>query len=209
MSDLPELPADAFAKDDPTPDPLFYASPRFVAHIDAKAIGAVTDLYRTMLPAGGVILDLMSSWISHLPEEVAYGAVIGHGMNAEELRANPRLARSFVQDLNAQPKLPLEDASIDAATMCVSVQCLERPVDVMRDLRRVLRPEGRAIVTFSNRCFPTKAVAVWKALGGADHCRLVQLYLQRAGFTETETRTLVPPGGASDPLHAVIGQAPR
>lgn len=208
MSDLPELPADAFAKDDPTPDPLFYASPRFVAHIDAKAIRAVTDLYRTILPAGGVILDLMSSWISHLPEEVAYGAVIGHGMNAEELRANPRLTRWFVQDLNAHPKLPLEDASIDAATMCVSVQYLERPVDVMRDLRRVLRPEGRAIVTFSNRCFPTKAVAVWKALGGADHCRLVQLYLQRAGFTETETRTLVPSGGANDPLHAVIGQAP-
>ena len=207
MSDLPELPADAFAKEDPTPDPLFYASPRFVTHIDAKAIGAVTALYRAMLPAGGVILDLMSSWISHLPEEVAYDAVIGHGLNAQELRANTRLSRSFVQDLNVDSRLPLEDASVDAVTMCVSVQYLVRPVDVMRDARRVLRPGGRAIISFSNRCFSTKAVAVWRALGGDDHCRLVRHYLQRADYSGIEIQSLIPSGGGSDPLYAVVGKA--
>ena len=91
MTDLPRLPPEAFAKQDQTPDALFYAQPRLVTHIDDAAINAVTDLYRTLLPPGGRILDLMSSWVSHLPAEVAYGAVIGHGLNAQELTANVRV----------------------------------------------------------------------------------------------------------------------
>ena len=207
-ADLPELPAWAFAKRDAAPDPLFYASPRLVTHIDAPAVAAVTALYRDLLPPGGAILDLMSSWVSHLPGDVAYAEVIGHGLNGDELAANPRLTRRFVQDLNADPRLPLPAGSLDAAMLCVGVQYLERPVAVLGEVARALRPGAPVLVTFSNRCFPTKAVAIWTALDGADHARLVALYLARAGFVAVEARDLVPAGGSGDPLTGIVGRAP-
>ncbi len=200
-----ELPAGAFEKADPSPDTRFYAQARLVTHIDDAAIAAVTALYRDVLPAGGTVLDLMSSWVSHLPEDVAYAEVIGHGMNARELAANPRLNRWFVQDLNADPALPLPPASVDAACLCVSVQYLQRPAEVFASLAGVLRPSAPVAITFSNRCFPTKAVAIWQALDGPDQCRLVELYLKRAGFPLVESHTLRD-GRRSDPLWAVIGR---
>jgi len=157
---LADLPAEAFAKQDRTPDVLFYAQPRFVTHIDDAAIDAITDLYRRLLPPGGRILDLMSSWVSHLPAEATYGAVTGHGLNAEELAANPRLTQRFVQDLNVDPILPFETASVDAALICVGVQYLQNPVAVLREVARVLMSGAPVVITFSNRCFPTKAVAI-------------------------------------------------
>jgi SAM-dependent methyltransferase len=204
-SDLPELPDHAFAKADPSDDALFYAPPRLVTHIDDGAIAALTAFYRETLPAGGVILDLMSSWVSHLPDEVAYAEVIGHGMNAQELSANPRLSRWFVQDLNRDPALPLADQSVEAAMICVSIQYLQRPVAVLRELLRVLRPGSPLVVSFSNRCFPTKAVAVWQGLRGDGHRRLVELYLTRAGFVDVQAQTLADVR-LSDPMTVVTGR---
>ena len=204
--DLPFLPPHAFTKEDPSADPLFYAQPRFVTHIDDDAIAAVTGLYRALFPAGGRVLDLMGSWVAHLPEDVTYGEVIGHGMNAEELAANQRYRRWFVQDLNADPILPLDAQSLDAAAICVSIQYLQRPVAVLREVARILKPGGVVAITFSNRCFPTKAVAIWLGLPMGQHERLVQLYLEHAGFPVIETRTLLPADGPSDPLWAVIGR---
>ncbi len=201
---LADLPPSAFAKADPSPDPLFYAEPRLVTHIDDAAVATVTELYRGLLPAGGAILDLMSSWVSHLPAEVAYAGVTGLGMNAAELAANPRLDRRLVQDLNADPILPLPDRSFDAACICVSVQYLQRPVEVFAELARVLRPGAPLVVTFSNRCFPTKAVAIWRALDGAGQQRLMALAMRDAGFAATEQRASVPRRG--DPIWAVIGR---
>jgi SAM-dependent methyltransferase len=205
--DLPELPPEAFLKEDTSPDPLFYAQPRFVTHIDESAIAAVTELYRALFPADGVVLDLMGSWVAHLPPEIDYAEVIGHGMNEEELKANPRYTRYFLQDLNANPVLPLADASIDAAAICVSVQYLQHPVAVFREVRRALKPGGVFVITFSNRCFPTKAVAIWLHLPMGQHLRLVSLYLDRAGFASVEPRGVIPPGLPEDPLWAVIGRA--
>lgn len=202
---LPELPARAFDKEDPEVDAAFYAEARLATHIDDPAIGALTDFYRRVLPAGGVILDLMSSWVSHLPVDLAVAEIIGHGMNAEELRANPQLHRWFVQDLNRDPILPLQTASCDAALCCVGVQYLQRPVDTFAEVRRVLRPGAPAIVSFSNRCFPTKAVAIWRALDGEGHARLVRLYLERAGFEAVSARALTD-GARGDPLIAVTGR---
>lgn len=209
MTDLPEFPPDAFLKEDAAPDEIFYAAPRFVTHIDGPAIGAVTALYRELFPPGGVILDLMSSWISHLPREVAYNEVIGHGMNATELAANSQLTRFFVQNLNADPALPFENDSIDAAAICVSIQYLQNPVAVLRELARVLKPGAPLVITFSNRCFPTKAVAIWQALSDEEHAKLVGLYLERAGFAEIETRSPEQKGRGQDPLYAVIGRSPK
>jgi len=204
--DLPELPPEAFLKEDTSPDPLFYGQPRFVTHIDESAVAAVTELYRTLFPVGGTVLDLMGSWVGHLPPEIAYAEVIGHGMNAEELKSNKRYTRHFLQDLNANPILPLAEGSIDAAAICVSVQYLQRPVAVFREVKRVLKPGGVFAITFSNRCFPTKAVAIWLHLPMGQHVRLVSLYFDRAGFSSIEPRVLIPPGLPEDPLWAVIGR---
>jgi SAM-dependent methyltransferase len=203
---LPGLPPGAFAKEDPDNDAEFYAEARLETHIDDAAIAALTDFYRLVLPPGGVVLDLMSSWISHLPAEVAYGQVIGHGMNAEELAANPRLGRWFIQDLNQDPVLPLNDDSLDAAMICVGVQYLQQPVAVMNELRRTLRPGAPLVVSFSNRCFPTKAVAIWLNSGPRDHARLVEIYLRTAGFAEVQTHRLMD-GRDSDPMTAVVGRS--
>lgn len=204
--ELPDLPPNAFGKLDRDPDPLFYSQPRFVAHIDAGAIAAVTDLYREVVPTGGDILDLMSSWISHLPDEVTYASVVGHGLNAAELAANPRLTRRFVQDLNAEAHLPLGTASIDAVLICVSVQYLQRPVAVLSEVARVLRPGAPVVISFSNRCFPTKAVAIWHGLDAARQAQLVGFYLERAGFSRIDAYALRREGGPGDPMTAVIGR---
>ena len=128
--------------------------------------------------------------------------------NVKRRAANPRRRRWFVQDLNRTPALPLADRSLDAALCCVGAQYLQRPVAVLREVARVLRPGGPAVVTFSNRCFPTKAVAIWRMLDGDDQARLVALYLERAGFTGIEVRRLVAEDGPGDPLTAIVGRAP-
>jgi hypothetical protein len=209
LSDALGLPPGAFARLDEDDDAAFYAEPRLVYHIDDHAVAALTGFYRTVLPAGGAVLDLMSSWVSHLPPEIAYREVVGHGMNAGELAHNPRLARWFVQDLNRDPALPLADAAFDAAAICASIQYLQRPVEVLREVRRVLRPGGPLVVSFSNRCFWTKAVAVWRALDDAGHAVLVERYLAAAGFAAIETRRLAEYiEDRQDPLTAVVGRAP-
>src|SRR5438552_18637334 len=134
MDDPLGLPKGAFTKIDGEEDEFFYEEPRLVYHIDDNAVAALTEFYRTVLPAGGVLLDLMSSWVSHLPPEIDYAEVIGLGMNAAELAANPRLARWFVQNLNRDTNLPLADATVDATMVCVSIQYLEQPVAVLREL---------------------------------------------------------------------------
>jgi SAM-dependent methyltransferase len=185
---LPGLFAGACRKADTTPDTQFYAHPRFVNHIDDGAIAAVSAIYQTVLPA------------------VSYRSVTGLGMNAEELAANPCLTAHVVQDLNANAELPFADRSFDGAGICASIQYLERPVDVFRQVHRVLRPGAPFVVSFSNRCFPTKAVAIWLALGGAEQQQLVAAYMRVAGFEKLGSRATVPPYG--DPLWAVIGYAP-
>ncbi len=185
---------------DPTPDTRFYAPPRLVTHIDDAAIAAVGELYAE-LGLDGEVLDLMSSWVSHFVTPPR--RLVGLGMNAVELAANPALAGHVVHDLNAEPRLPFPDASFDDATCCVSVDYLVRPVEVFAEVVRVLRPGGRFVVTFSNRCFPTKAIRGWLSTGDAGRGRIVSSYFELAGGFEparVERRT---PPGPGDPLFAV------
>jgi Methyltransferase domain len=209
MNDGLALAEGAFTKIDAEEDELFYEPPRLVCHIDDGAIATLTEFYRVALPAGGVLLDLMSSWVSHLPPEIDYAEVIGHGMNATELAANPRLTRWFVQNLNRDTHLPLATASVDAAMICVSIQYLQQPVAVLREVARVLRPGAPLVISFSNRCFWTKAVAIWRALDDNGHARLVERYLRHAGFEQIETHRLAEwVEDVSDPMTAVVGRAP-
>jgi hypothetical protein len=207
MEEALGLPRDAFTKLDAEDDAIFYEPPRLVRHIDDGAIAALTEFYRTVLPPGGVLLDLMSSWVSHLPPEIGYAGVIGHGMNATELAANPRLTRWFLQDLNRDANLPLDAASVDAAVVCVSIQYLQQPLAVLREVERVLRQGAPLVISFSNRCFWTKAVAIWRALDDDGHAHLVERYLQSAGFARIETHRLAEwVEDVSDPMTAVVGR---
>lgn len=200
------LPADAFEKQDVGDDLAFYAPPRLVSHIDDAAVAALTAYYERVIPQNAVVLDLMSSWISHLPAALVTAEVIGHGMNAVELQANARLDRLFVADFNAAPELPLEDRSIDVALCCVGVQYLQRPVAVFAEVRRVLRPGGIFAVSYSNRCFPTKAVRIWRSLDMMGQARLIRLYMERSTFDSVETLVLAD-GRAGNPLVVVTGMA--
>jgi len=201
------LPSDAFTKLDAEDDELFYEPPRLVCHIDDGAIAALTGFYRRVLPTDGVLLDLMSSWVSHLPPEIGYKEVIGHGMNAAELAANPRLSHWFIQNLNRDTSLALGDASLDAAMICVSIQYLQQPTVVLREVARLLRPGAPLVISFSNRCFWTKAVAIWRALEDEGHARLVKRYLRDAGFARIETHRLAEwVEDVSDPMIAVVGR---
>jgi SAM-dependent methyltransferase len=208
VSEPPFLP-EHFQRHDETDDPAFYAVPRLVTHIDDHAIEAVRRLYAELLPPDGVILDLMSSWKSHLPDEPPRRRVVGLGLNDVEMRENDQLDEHIVHDVNADPTLPLPDAEFDAAVMAVSIQYLVHPIEVFREVRRVLRPGAPFVVTYSNRCFPEKAVAIWGACNAEERARLIGAYFHYAGGWEdiTAQDRSLNLGLPSDPLYAVWARA--
>jgi len=197
-------------------DALFYAEPRFVHHLDDAFRSRLTALYRERLPAGAVVIDLMSSWVSHLPEDITYGEVIGHGINVRELEANPRLDRHWVQNLNENQTLPLADASVDAVLIVAGWQYLQQPEAVAAELLRILRPGGQLIVAFSNRLFFQKAPRIWTEGSDRDRLTLVAKILVAQGWPPPEliaevTRAKGPLGwlgSQGDPFLAVIAVTP-
>lgn len=205
------------SKLDDTSDTFFYAQPRLVTHVDEVFLDRLTQLYAARLKPQSRVLDLMSSWVSHLPE-MDFAHVEGHGMNETELAKNPRLDHYFVQNLNHEPTLPLEDASFDAVLIAVSVQYLQQPEGVFQEIRRVLRPDGQAIVSFSNRMFYQKAIAAWRDSSDSDHVNLVCRYFRNTpGFRKpqivAEVNDEIPAFlrmmgfGGGDPFYAIVAEA--
>jgi SAM-dependent methyltransferase len=201
------FPPGFFDRADDRPDAAFYDRPRLVTHIDDAAIAAVGALYAELGIDGAAprpvrVLDLMSSWVSHFRTPPAELVVLG--MNAEELDANPAATQRLVHDLNADPTVPLPDADVDAVVCCVSIDYLTRPIEVLADAGRVLRPGGQLAITYSDRCFPTKAVRGWLATDDEQHGLVIAELVRRSGrFTEPAVTLRTPPG-AGDPLHAVV-----
>src|SRR5271155_5216864 len=169
------FPLGFFDRADRSCDSVFYSCPRLVTHLDDHAIAAVGALYDE-LGISGDVLDLMSSWVSHFRTSPARLTVLG--MNSDELDANPSARVRVVQDLNAEPRLPFPDESFDAVVCCVSVDYLTRPIEVFADVARVLRPGAPFVCTFSNRCFPTKAITGWLSASDDDHCSIVAGYFR-------------------------------
>jgi Methyltransferase domain len=202
------------SKLDESNDNDFYAYPRFVTHVDQGFIDQLTGLYRERLKPDTRILDMMSSWVSHLPEEMNFSHVEGHGMNEEELAKNLRLDHYFLQNLNLNPKLPLEDLSFDAVLNTVSVQYLQYPEAIFSEIRRILKPNGIAIISFSNRMFYQKAIGLWRDSSEKSRLEIVKRYFQNVpGFSQPEiiSNTSNLPSflqmigiTGSDPFYAVI-----
>jgi len=192
---------------DESDDELFYQYPRLLVHIDEYAIADVGEIYDRLLPKKGEILDLMSSWRSHLPKTLELKRVVGLGLNRAEMADNPALTDIVIHNVNRQPRLPLDDASFDGAVMTVSVQYLTRPIEVFADVGRLLRPQGPFIVTFSNRMFPTKAISLWQMASEQQRPEIVKRYFAEARTFENielidhSRRAGVP----SDPIWAVVG----
>lgn len=196
-----------FGRVDTSSDTAFYRAPRLLKHIDEPACAALAKFYEELLPKGGLILDMMSSYASHLPDGQDYAGVVGLGMNGEELRKNVQLTGHVIHDLNREHAVPLADAQFDACILAVSVQYLTNPAEVFREVARVLRPGAPFAISYSNRMFPTKAVAIWRALTDADRAGLIDLYFQVSErFEECEFFNLSPHPGQSDPLFAVVGR---
>ena len=199
-----EFTPEHFAREDGGDDEMFYGQARLVKHIDEPACAALASYYARTLKPGGDILDLMSSYASHLPADAAYGRVVGLGMNQVELDENSQLSARLIHNLNANPTMPFPDGTFDACILAVSVQYLTQPVETFADVARVLKPGALLAISFSNRMFATKAVAVWRSVGDADHARLLEIYLRCAGgFGDLSFEDLSPELGQSDPLYVV------
>ena len=197
-------------------DREFYSVPRFVTHVDDGFIDRLTSLYRDRLIPNTRIFDMMSSWVSHLPDELAFEYVQGHGLNAEELAKNPKFDNYFVQNLNQDLQLPLEDSSFDAVLNTVSVQYLQYPEAIFQEVYRILKPNGIAIFSFSNRMFYNKAIAAWRDESESDRVELVKGYFKSvAGFSSPEVVSQISNTpdllrllgmGGGDPFYAVIAR---
>jgi len=196
-----EFPAGFFDRADETDDAWFYGAPRLVTHIDDAAIMAVGDLYEE-LQIDGDVLDLMASWVSHFRRAPRHLRVLG--MSEPELRANPSAVELILQDLNANPSIPLPHESVDDVVCCVSVDYLTKPVEVFRDVARILRPGGRFVCTFSNRVFPTKVIRAWLQASDADRLGIVAEYFRRSrGFEPPTVARRTSMDHRGDPLFAV------
>lgn len=204
---LEEIPAEYFRRQDETSDFRFYDTPRLVAHIDDGAIDALGNFLRPRVPENAEVLDLMSAYLTHLPPDIRAKCrrVAGLGMNGAEMAANAQLTEYVVHSLNDDPNLPYPDEAFDVALCTVSVQYLLRPAEVFREVRRVLRPGGQFIASFSNRCFPTKATKLWLSTDDAQHVSLVQLYFEEGGWGEAEAFNVSPRSNRADPLYVVVG----
>ncbi len=199
-------------------DGYFYTMSRMVDHLDQTATRQIERLYGRLVPQGADVLDLMSSWKSHLPGSHNLSSMTGLGMNQDELDANPRLTASLVHDLNRNPQLPFSDNHFDAVICTVSVEYLTRPVEIFTEVNRVLKPGGRFILTFSNRWFPPKVVKIWQDIHEFERPELVlEYFLKAGGYDNLETwslRGLPRPQDdkyarrlhLSDPVHAVWGE---
>ena len=212
------LNAHSFDRRDEQPDTKFYETPRLVQHIDDTAIEMVRNTYGRFLASGMDVLDLMSSWQSHIPNSLELKRFSGLGLNKEELKRNRQLNDFTVQDINQSKVLPYKDKSFDAVLNTVSIEYLTDPDTTFNEIARILRPGGYFIITFSNRWFPPKVISVWEELHEFERMGLVIEYFIRSGsFSNLQTYSIrglprphtdkyYPQLRFSDPIFAVWGQ---
>ncbi len=207
MRCLVEINPEYYARLDESDDALFYQMPRLVIHVDDHASGALAEYFAGALPTGGRVLDLMSSYRSHLLGHGGHGDVTGLGMNGDELRQNSALKSGLIQDINKLPNLPFADAAFDACILSFSMQYLIQPIAVLAEVARCLVPGGVFFTSYSNRLFPTKAVAVWRSCSDAQRAQLIGQYLNETGaYEDIRAEQLVDAASGHDPLYVVVAR---
>jgi SAM-dependent methyltransferase len=193
-----------FKRMDETDDGLFYSEPRLVYHIDEPCRKALTQYFSEVFEPNHDVLDLCSSWVCHYPMDWKPGYVFGLGMNAAELRQNRWLDEYVVRDLNENPILPFEPEVFDIVTCSVSFDYFSKPLEIMTEIGRVLRPGGIAIIAISNRCFPTKAFQIWLQTNDLEHVYIIGSFFHYSELFEPPTSLDRSPNpGKSDPLYIV------
>jgi SAM-dependent methyltransferase len=181
----PIFSTEAFGRLDESDDAQFYATDRFVSHLDSLALETVEKLIGELIvEENPVLLDLMAGWDSHIPEKLNPSKVVGLGLNRNELSENTSLSEIVVHDLNKDPILPFPNNTFDAVLNTVSVDYITKPVQVFREVGRILRPGGLFLVIFSNRMFPEKAVRVWKESSEDERVLLVEDFFKEASLFE-------------------------
>lgn len=202
-----------FTRHDESSDAQWYSQPRFVQHIDDGAISALKSYYSDIIKPNHSVLDICSSWVSHLPTSLKPSVMIGIGMNAKELERNPHLTNYFVKYLNVNPELKdVESESMDTVMCNVSVDYLVKPIKVFEETRRVLKPGGTAHMAFSNRCFPTKVIGPWMGMSDEERRKWVGAYFWASGGWEDVEEVILKQGkggflgGYEDPLYVVRGR---
>merc|ERR1711871_280520 len=199
-----------FSRQDESVDGNFYAQERLVYHIDDHAVAALTKYYKGNIEDGSNILDVCSSWVSHYPDDSKYNKVVGLGMNKYELERNKQLTEFTVKDLNQDPVLPYESNSFDVVTCVVSIDYLNKPLQVVSEMNRVLKPGGKVIISQSNRCFPTKAIQLWLETNDLQHIFIIGSYFHYAGnFKPAEAMDISPNPGRSDPMYIITAEKSR
>jgi|EP00970_Alexandrium_tamarense_P010676 SAM-dependent methyltransferase len=204
----PPFTAKDFFRADENDDETFYTLPRLVYHIDEPAVASLTQYYRNNIAAGSSILDICSSWVSHYPLEFPkiMKRISGTGMNPLELMANDQFNDYEARNLNVSPELPYDNDSFDVVTCVVSIDYLIHPIEVLKEVRRVLKPGGKVIISQSNRCFPSKAIAMWLNMNDRQHLELINGYLKYAGFGPAKAFDItasVPGQSYNDPMFIV------
>jgi SAM-dependent methyltransferase len=189
-----------------------------VSHVDTRAQASIAALYSRLLKPGMAVVDLMSSWQSHVPQDLELNSLVGLGLNEEELHHNPRLTGQVLHDFNRDPVLPFPDEQFDALICNLSVEYLVRPLEVFAEAARVIKPGGLLVQTFSNRWFPPKVVQIWTELHEFERVGLVLEYFLRSGsfgnlktfssrgWPRPETDRYYPQIRLSDPVYAVWGE---
>ena len=149
------------SKIDNNDDKIFYQQPRYVHHLSVSFRDRLAKLYSKYLCKDKIILDLMSSWVSHLPSNIKFKKVIGHGMNEAELKSNKRLDSYWIQDLNKTQRMPILDSIVDIGLIVAGWQYLQYPEKVSLELSRIIKRDSYLIISFTNRAFWTKSPNVW------------------------------------------------
>jgi Methyltransferase domain len=206
--DDPPFTSKDFEREDESDDQNFYAIPRLVYHIDEPAVASLTQYYRNNIPPGSEILDICSSWVSHYPLEFPkiMKRISATGISALELKLNDQLTDYQAKNLNKDMTLPYPDQSFDAVTCVVSIDYMNKPIEVLKEVHRVLKPGGKVIISQSNRCFPSKAIRMWLGMNDRQHLELINAYFQYAGgFKERKAFdiTATVPTGYRDPMFIV------
>ncbi|MCU0691119.1 MAG: class I SAM-dependent methyltransferase [Polyangiaceae bacterium] len=81
------------------------------------------------------------------------------------MRRNPALSSIVLRDINREPHLPFEDDRFDAVVCSGSIDLLTHPIEIVRDVARVLRKGGVFVVSFTDRTIMPKSIEAWREEG--------------------------------------------